>query len=287
MKKFLIFSTALLIPMQGMIAQQNDWENELVIEQHKLPARVPSYSYENAQDALDGNRENSRMQMLNGKWMFNFVDKSEIRPQDFYSKNFQGGDDWAEIQVPSNWELQGYGQPIYTNIVYPFTPNILDQTIKYTWRGPQPPFPPFIYRDNPVGSYYRDFAVPAEWSDESVILHFGGVSSAFYLWVNGEKVGYSQGSCLAAEFDVTRYIKPGENNRVAVQVFRWSDGSYLEDQDMWRLSGIYRDVMLMAQPKISLQDFHVRATLDNNYQDGRIEVRPKIWMKGDDTKLKG
>ncbi len=287
MNKFLILSTTLLVPLQGTFAQQNDWENELVIEQNKLPSRVPSYSYENAQDALVGNRENSRMQMLNGKWMFNFVDKSEIRPQDFYSQNFQGGDDWAEIQVPSNWELQGYGQPIYTNIVYPFTPNILDQTIKYTWRGPQPPFPPYIYRDNPVGSYYRDFTVPSEWRDESIVLHFGGVSSAFYLWVNGEKVGYSQGSCLAAEFDVTPYINPGQNNRVAVQVFRWSDGSYLEDQDMWRLSGIYRDVMLMAQPKISLQDFHVRATLDNNYQDGRIEVRPKIWMKGDDTKLKG
>jgi len=117
-------------------------------------------------------------------------------------------------------------------------------------------------------------------------LHFGGVSSAFYVWINGKKVGYSQGSRLAAEFDITDYISSGKN-RIAVQVFRWSDGSYLEDQDMWRLSGIHREVMLMAQPKIALNDFYVRTKFDTNLQDAKVEIRPLLWMKGDEEKLKG
>lgn len=129
-----------------------------------------------------------------------------------------------------------------------------------------------------MGSYYRDFEVSKEWKDLSVILHFGGVSSAFYVWVNGKEVGYSQGSRLAAEFDVTQYLQEG-TNRLAVQVFRWSDGSYLEDQDMWRLSGIHREVMLLVQPKISLNDFYVRTKFDANIQDAKLEVRPKVWVK--------
>ncbi|MFI3305583.1 MAG: glycoside hydrolase family 2 TIM barrel-domain containing protein, partial [Rikenellaceae bacterium] len=260
----------------------NDWENEMVFERNKLSARVASYSYESVEAALAADRSDSRMELLNGEWSFNFVARSEERPTDFMAADFAGGDEWAAIAVPSNWEMKGYGQPIYTNITYPFTPNILEG-LKYDWRGPQPPIPPFIYRDNPVGSYYRDFEVPSDWSkSSSVILHFGGVSSAFYVWVNGEEVGYSQGSCLAAEFDVTKYLREGFN-RVAVQVFRWSDGSYLEDQDMWRLSGIYRDVMLLEQPKISINDFAVRAKLDDNYKDGEIEIRPKLWVEGDDA----
>ncbi|MFR9645244.1 MAG: glycoside hydrolase family 2 TIM barrel-domain containing protein [Rikenellaceae bacterium] len=262
----------------------NDWENEMVFERNKLSARVASYSYESVEAALAADRAESRMMLLNGEWQFNFVEKSKLRPTDFMAADFSGGDDWAAISVPSNWEMKGYGQPIYTNITYPFTPNILDG-LKYDWRGPQPPIPPFIYRDNPVGSYYRDFTLPESWDlSSNVILHFGGVSSAFYVWVNGEEVGYSQGSCLAAEFDVTKYLREGAN-RVAVQVFRWSDGSYLEDQDMWRLSGIYRDVMLLEQPEISINDFAVRAKLDNNYKDGEIEIRPKLWVEGNDAEL--
>ena len=115
---------------------------------------------------------------------------------DFFAADFTGTD-WSDIPVPSNWELEGHGQPIYTNITYPFTPNIQDPNLKYYWKGPQPPKPPFIYRDNPVGSYYRDFEVPQDWISNSIVLHFGGVSSAFYVWVNGQKVGYSQDSCLA------------------------------------------------------------------------------------------
>ncbi|MFI3285153.1 MAG: glycoside hydrolase family 2 TIM barrel-domain containing protein [Rikenellaceae bacterium] len=265
---------------------QNDWENEFMFERNKLPARVASYSFESAQDALEGDRDLSRTIMLNGEWKFNFVETTDERPTEFMATDFNGGEEWANIPVPSSWEMQGYGQPIYSNIIYPFTPNILDQTLKFDWRGPQPPIPPYIYRDNPVGSYYRDFEIPSDWSDESVVLHFGGVASAFYVWVNGVEVGYSQDSCLAAEFDITDYIKEG-NNRVAVQVFKWSDGSYLEDQDMWRLSGIYREVMLLAQPKISINDISIRAELDDNYKNGSIEIRPSIWMDDNNANLEG
>ncbi len=265
-------------------AQNNDWENEHVYEINKLPARVASYSYDSIEDALNFDREASRMESLNGEWNFQFVEREEDRSLDFMLVDFKGSD-WDKIEVPSSWEMKGYGQPIYTNITYPFTPQeSLDA--KYDWRGPQPPVPPFIYRDNPVGSYFRDFTVPASWGGDNVILHFGGVTSAFYVWVNGEKVGYSQGSCLAAEFDITNYLVEGQN-RVAVQVFKWSDGSYLEDQDMWRLSGIHREVMLLAQPKISINDIAVRAELDDNYKNGTIEIRPSLWMKGDAKSLDG
>ncbi len=255
-----------------------DWENEYMYEENKLPARVPSYSYESEADALSCNRELSRMKSLNGTWKFNYAGSTEERPLDFMASDFKGSaKDWHDIEVPSSWELKGFGQPIYTNYDYPFAPHVLD---KSTWDevGPEIPMPPYIYRENPVGSYYRDFTVPEEWDGSSIIMHFGGVTSAFYVWINGEKVGYSQGSRLASEFDITEYVKSG-SNRVAVQAFRWSDGSYLECQDMWRVSGIHREVMLLSQPKISLRDFHIRTKLDDLYRDGTLEIRPKIWMK--------
>lgn len=273
-----------------LFSQQNDWENELMFEQNKLRSRVPSYSYANHQDALIADREASRMQSLNGNWQFNFVKKSSDRPQDFIMKNFEGNSkEWKTMSVPSNWELEGYGTPIYTNIIYPFTPDIKNGGKRnFNYMGPHPPQFPFIekYRDNPVGSYYRDFTIPANWKNQSIILHFGGVSSAFYVWVNGKKVGYSQGSRLASEFDITDFVSEG-NNRIAVQVFRWSDGSYLEDQDMWRLSGIHREVMLLAQPKISLNDLFVRTKFDEKFENAKLEIRPHLWMKGDENKLEG
>ncbi len=285
MNNKLILSVLLFFTVNQILIAQNDWENEHIFGVNKLAPRTPSYSYVNVEDALSGIREKSRMLSLNGTWKFNFVEDDELRPTGFMAEDF-AGTDWNEIEVPSNWELKGYGQPIYTNIIYPFTPNILDTTLKYDWRGPQPPFPPKIYRENPVGSYFRDFEVPAGWKDMSVILHFGGVSSSFYVWVNGQKVGYSQDDRLAAEFDITEYVKTGKN-RVAVQVFRWSDGSYLEDQDMWRLSGIHREVLLLAQPKISLNDFYVRTKFDANLQNAKLEIRPSVWVKENEDKLKG
>lgn len=264
----------ILIP-SALFGLQNDWENELMFEQGKLKPRIASYSYPTVADALTFDRSKSRMKSLNGPWKFHFTPKCENRPTNFFLKDFVGKE-WKEIPVPSNWELQGYGQPIYTNITYPFTPRESLEG-KYDWKGPQPPIPPYIYRDNPVGSYFRDFEIPDEWSDQSIILHFGGVSSAFYLWVNGQKVGYSQGSRLAAEFDITEHIQAGKN-RVALQVFRWSDGSYLEDQDMWRLSGIHREVLLLAQPKISLNDLYVRTSFDEKLENAQLEIRPELWI---------
>ncbi|MEN8703398.1 MAG: glycoside hydrolase family 2 TIM barrel-domain containing protein [Polaribacter sp.] len=266
---------------------QNDWENELMFEQNKLRSRVPSYSYANQQDALEGNRNKSRIKSLNGTWKFNYVDKSENRPVDFIKKEFIG-ENWSDISVPSNWELHHFGQPIYTNIIYPFTPDIkTGGKRKFSYLGPHPPQFPYIekYRDNPVGSYYREFTIPKEWKEQSIILHFGGVSSAFYVWINGKKVGYSQGSRLAAEFDITEFISEGKN-KVVVQVFRWSDGSYLEDQDMWRLSGIHREVLLLAQPKVSINDFFVRIKFDKKLENAKLEIRPHLWMKGDENSLK-
>lgn len=285
--KHLLLSLMSIMLLQ-VAHSQNDWENGFMFEQNKLRARVPSYSYLNHQDALSGDRDVSRVQSLNGIWKFNFVEKSSDRPLDFIANDFEGAD-WSDMPVPSNWELQGFGQPIYSNIIYPFTPDIQNGGKRnFNYMGPHPPQFPFIekYRDNPVGSYYRDFTVPSDWKEQSVILHFGGVSSAFYVWVNGQKVGYSQGSRLAAEFDVTEFLKEG-NNRVAVQVFRWSDGSYLEDQDMWRLSGIHREVLLLAQPKIALNDFFVRTKFDAELKNAKLEVRPHMWMKGDEDALKG
>lgn len=162
--KLITFGILFLATFHFSLAQ-NDWENEHVFEKNKMEARVPSYSYKNAKDALSGNRDLSRIKSLNGTWKFNFVEKVEVRPTDFMAKDF-AGTDWNDIEVPSSWEMKGYGQPIYTNIVYPFTPNILDTTLKFDWKGPQPPRPPKIYRDNPVGSYFRDFEVPADWIDQ-------------------------------------------------------------------------------------------------------------------------
>lgn len=257
MKQFTLF---LLMLVSLSLSAQNDWENEQVIGRNKLPARSTSYSFPSEESALKGDRAQSRLISLNGEWQFHFEADSKNRPLDFYSgENKVAG--WDKIEVPSCWEMKGYGTPIYTNSTYPF-----------------PNRPPFITRTNPVGSYFRTFEIPADWDGKQIILHFGGVSSAFYVWVNGQMVGYSEDSCLPAEFDVTEKVQKGKNT-VAVQVFRWSDGSYLEDQDHWRMSGIQREVMLLAQPRVALNDFFVKTKFDENLEDALLQIRPKVTMK--------
>ena len=261
-----LFLTARLLSAQSL----NDWENPLVTEVNKLPARVTSISYPNETMALAGDRKESpRYKSLNGQWKFSFAPNIAQSVRDFYKPGYDVSG-WDEIPVPANWELHGYGMAIYTNSIYPFVPV-------------NPPFVP--EEDSPVGSYRTTFTIPVDWKDQQVTLHFGGVSSAFYLWVNGEKVGYSQGSRLPAEFDITHYLKAGENV-LAVKVFRWSDGSYLEDQDHWRLSGIHRDVYLEATPKAYIYDFHVRTDLDADYKDAILGIRPEI-RNLTDTELEG
>ena len=238
------------------------WQSQQVFGVNKLPSRATSYSFPSTETALMGDRDSARIMMLNGDWYFHFSEKEEDKPQRFFDSQFDYAD-WDKIEVPSCWEMKGYGTPIYTNSTYPFSPN-----------------PPYIDRDNPVGSYIKEFDLPEAWEEQQVILHFGGVSSAFYCWVNGKLVGYSQGSRLPAEFDVSPYLRSGKNI-VAVEVYRWSDGSYLEDQDHWRMSGLHREVMLMAQPNVAIQDFFVRTKLDETYTQALLQIRPEIKLAQD------
>jgi len=189
----------------------NDWENPEVVGRNKEPGHCTLMPYADAQAALRCKREQSRFYMsLNGPWKFNWVEKPADRPIDFHNVDYDVSG-WKEIPVPSNWQMHGYGRPIYLNVRYPFPVN--------------PPYIPHNY--NPVGSYRREFTVQAEWKGRQVFLHFDGVKSAFYVWVNGSEVGYSQDSMTPAEFNITKYLKKGANT-IAVQVYRWSDGSYLE-----------------------------------------------------------
>ena len=228
-----------------------EWENPQIFAQNKLPARATFFAFESAELADKNQRQASNNFLsLNGDWYFNFVKKPADRPADFWQNNFDHSQ-WAQIQVPSNWELQGFGTPHYVNIDYVFPAN--------------QPFIPHEY--NPVGSYIKTFALPQNWQQQKVVLHFGAVNSAMYVWVNGKKVGYSQGSKLPAEFDISQYVTSGEN-KIAVEVYRWSDGSYLEDQDAWSLSGIDREVFVYATPENHIADYTVTADLDSSYKNG-------------------
>ena len=242
-----------------------DWENEQVRAIHKEPARVFSLPFSDRDEAVGKDwRESSRVRSLNGKWAFRFAKRPEDRPQGFEKPSFDVAD-WDEIDVPGNWQTQGFGVPIYTNFNYPF----VREAPKVTGEPPRD-WTAFENR-NEVGSYRREFTVPGDWKDGEVFIHFAGVESAFYLWVNGEKVGYSQDSYLPAEFRLTPYLRPGKNT-LAVEVYRWSDGSYMEDQDFWRLSGIFRDVMLYATPRTWLRDYAFKYDLSDDLSSAAIRL---------------
>ncbi|HEV3471175.1 MAG TPA: glycoside hydrolase family 2 TIM barrel-domain containing protein [Pyrinomonadaceae bacterium] len=205
---------------------------------------------------------------LNGVWKFHWVKEPSSRPVDFYKPGFDVSG-WKEIRVPSNWEMEGYGTPIFLNIVYPFkrdAPRVTGEPPK-DWTT--------FEERNPVGSYRRTFTVPAAWAGRETFLVLRGVNSACYVWVNGQRVGYSEDSRLPAEFNVTKYVRPGENT-LAVEVYRFSDGSYLEDQDFWRLSGIFRDVELVSRAPLHVRDFYARTHLDAEYRDARLAVSAKV-----------
>ncbi len=233
----------------------NDWENESVVEINKERARATSIPFSDEASALTGDFDSSVFhQSLNGLWKFNRVAKPADRPLYFYADTFDMSS-WKPITVPSNWELQGYGIPIYTNFTYPFPKN-----------------PPYInHNDNPVGSYKTTFTVPGHWESRPVFIQFDGVSSAFYIWVNGQKIGYSEDSRSPAEFNITPYLKKGENT-LAVEVYRWSDGSYLEDQDFWRMSGIFRNVFLYSPHQVHIRDFFVHTELDDALNDASLQI---------------
>ncbi len=220
------------------------------------------YQYDVENALKSGYYEGNENLSLNGEWSFNFSDKPSDRPENFYMTDFDVSA-WNKIKVPGSWPVQGYDKPIYMNHPYEFnTTNPWPTKVPNDW--------------NPVGSYRRDFNVPAEWEGERIVLHLGAVKSSYYVWVNGQKVGYSQDSKMQAEFDITPYIKYGQENMVAVEVYRFSAGSYLEGQDFWRLAGIKRDVWVYPTPTVFVRDLFVKAGLENDYKDGVMDIDVEI-----------
>jgi beta-galactosidase/beta-glucuronidase len=233
---------------------KHDWEDLAVLQRNREPAHATLLPYADAAAALSGERGASPFfKLLNGHWQFCYVTTPADAPAGFEAEAFDAGG-WDMLSVPSNWQMAGYGVPNYTNVRYPY-----------------PVDPPRVPQDNPCGLYRRTFALPEGWAGREVFLEFEGVNSAFYVWVNGQMVGYSQGAHVPAEFRLTPYVRPGENLLV-VQVFQWSDGAYLEDQDMWRLNGIFRDVYLFATPPVHVRDVRVRTDLDAAYTDATLNV---------------
>ncbi|MGN0855365.1 MAG: glycoside hydrolase family 2 TIM barrel-domain containing protein [Kiritimatiellia bacterium] len=247
----------------------NDWENPAVNSINRLPARTYAMPLGDEKAALTDDLEpiTPFKKSLNGDWKICWVGDPARRPQDFFRPDFDDAD-WSTIDVPSCVEMRGYGRPGYTNVKYPH---------KDLSNPKDRDFARIVDRDtgradyNPVSSYRTHFTVPAAWRGREVILRFDGVYSAYYVWVNGEKVGYAEDSKLPSEFNVTPFLKDGDN-LLSVQVFRWCDGSYLEDQDMFRFSGIFRDVTLWAKPKDGIWDFAVKTALENDYRDATLTV---------------
>jgi beta-galactosidase len=258
-----VFLTILPVLSCLALAQQRpEWDNPAVIQVGAEKPHATMMIYPSAAEARTFGPEKSPwFQSLNGEWKFHWSSNPASRPVDFYQATFNDAA-WKTLPVPSNWQMHGYGYPIYTNIIYPW---------------PQPVnAPPQVPKEfNPVGSYRRTFTVPAGWSGREVLLHFNGVDSAFYVWVNGEKAGYSEDSRTPAEFNITKLLKPGEN-LLAVEVYRYSDGAFLEDQDMWRMSGIFRDVYLWSTAPQHVRDYEVRTELDDNYANATLRVKAEV-----------
>ncbi|MEO8961754.1 MAG: glycoside hydrolase family 2 TIM barrel-domain containing protein, partial [Ginsengibacter sp.] len=249
----------------------NPWEDPVHYQVNKENPHVTFMLFDNEKNVIaDDYSKSPFYQSLNGVWKFVYVDKAVDRLKDFYSNDLDDSK-WSNIPVPSNWEIKGFGIPIYTNIIYPFPKN-----------------PPFVGDDDPVGTYRRHFTIPENWDGKEIMLQFGSITGCAFVTVNGKQVGISKVSKCPAEFNITPYIKKGDN-LLAVQVIRWHDGSYLEDQDFWRISGIERDVFLYALPKQSIWDFNVEAGLDNKYKNGlfnaSINLRRFNGYKGEKASL--
>jgi len=281
MKRIVLISFFLvsILSISGIFAQSNapippEIENPELLGINKEPYHATLMPYANLQEALVAKRHASSLcQSLNGQWKFNWVPTPEKRPVDFYKPKFDVSG-WKEIPVPSNWEVQGYGTPFYRNLGY-----TIKKDFPHVMSEPDKRYTSFVER-NPVGSYRREFNIPAEWTGRRNFITFDGVDCAFFLWVNGEKVGFSVNSRNAAEFDLTKYLKPGKN-MIAVEVYQYSSGTWLEDQDMWRLHGIFRNVTLWSAPEVHIRDFFVKTDLDKDYKDATLDVTAKIKNYGD------
>lgn len=253
--KHVILLLAFIVNIAFAQTPPNDWENPSFIELNKERPHAPFMLFQSEKDVVkDDYKVSPFYQSLNGDWKFSYVDKPADRTVNFYQESFNDAS-WKTIRVPSNWELQGHGIPIYTNVAYPFPAN-----------------PPFINPNyNPVGTYRTTFTVPASWDGREVVLHFGSISGCAFVYLNGQKIGMSKVAKTAAEFNITKYLRKG-SNLLAVEVFRWHDGSYLEDQDFWRLSGIERDVFVYSVPKLTIWDFFLKPDLDVKYVDGNFKA---------------
>ena len=244
-------------------------ENPELLGINKEPYHATLMPYASLQEALVARRHASSLcRSLNGMWKFNWVPTPEQRPTDFYKPEFDVTS-WKEIPVPSNWEVHGYGTPFYRNLGY-----TIKKDFPHVMSEPEKSYTSYKER-NPVGSYRREFDVPADWTGRRNFITFDGVDCAFFLWINGEKVGFSVNSRNAADFDLTKYLKTGKN-MIAVEVYQYSSGTWLEDQDMWRLHGIFRNVTLWSAPQVHIRDFFVKPDLDKDYKDGTLEITAKI-----------
>ena len=267
MKRILIFLASVLA-LQAQAQETHDWENPAVLGINKLP-------YHATLQLPSKEKECPEIFSLDGQWLFHWSRNPEERIVDFYKKDYDVSQ-WGKITVPGNWQTQGYGTPIYININYPF---VKDRPRVTT----EPPKDWTAYENrNPVGQYVTFVDVTKEMLSKNLILHFGGVHSAMYLWINGQKVGYSQNSMSPAEFDITRFMRKGKN-KVAVEVYRWCDGSYLEDQDMWRLSGIFRSVQLWVRPLVHIADYQVKAVPNADFSNFTVNAKIAVCNTGKKT----
>lgn len=261
--------TVCFIALTAMVSAQDlpEWQSQYAIGKNKVAPHAYVWPYTSVEDIVARNHEdNAYFLSLNGTWKFNWVRNPETRPTDFYKNNFDVTK-WDDIQVPGNWERQGYGLPIYVNEEYEFDS-------KFFNFKKNPPFVPT--KENEVGSYKKTFTIPADWKGRDVKFVCEGATSFYYIWLNGEFLGYNQGSKTPAEWDITSKLVDGENT-VSMEVYRWSSGAYLECQDMWRISGIERDVYLYSTPKQYIADYKVEATLDKeNYTEGIFKLETEI-----------
>ena len=256
-----LFTTALLSQTF------NEWKDPNINEINRLPMHTSYFAFQDEQSAWKGSKEESQNFMsLNGTWKFLWVKHEDMRPTDFYKTGYDDKN-WNNMQVPGLWALNGYGEPLYVNYGYP-------------WRNQFQEEPPAVpVKENQVGSYRKEIIIPTNWNGKEVFAHFGSVSSNIYLWVNGQFVGYSEDSKLETEFNLTKYLKPGKN-LIAFQVFRWCDGSYLEDQDFLRLAGIGRDCYLYARNKKYIQDIRITPDLDAQYKDATLDIAVNLKGSG-------
>ena len=260
MKKHILTSLVAWVTLTLGAQTFQEWKDPRINAVNRAPMHANYFAYESDDVAKKGIKENSSNFMsLNGVWKFNWVKDADSRPTDFWKTGFNDKG-WDNIPVPGVWELHGYGDPIYVNI-------------GYAWRNQFENNPPFVpTENNHVGSYRKEIMVPASWKGKDIIAHFGSVTSNLYLWVNGKYVGYSEDSKLEAEFNLTPYLKPGQKNLIAFQVFRWCDGTYLEDQDFFRYSGVGRDCYLYARNKKRIEDIRVTPDLDGEYKNGSLNI---------------